>query len=176
MEPPLLSGHLYEEGGHGGVVVARHLHTDGRHSEGLRVLVGQQQFVDGAGRMLRGDDLSSKPGVLLPFLPGGGRRGGADQPGVGVLATVDHHELRGERSRGHDSHLGYLTSPGTSGVNRHLELPGNNAERQEEKKAGEEYREEDEEIDVKLILSEENISNNLIRFPGLGAIDEEVEF
>ena len=88
--------------------------------------------------MLSGDNLSAEPGVFLPFLPGGGRRGRAE-PGVGVLAPVDHHELRGEGSLGHDGHLGYLTSPGTASVHGDLELPGNNAEGQEEKEAGEEY-------------------------------------
>ena len=94
---------------------------------------------------------------------------------------VNQDQLSGKWSLRHDGHLHGVTSPGGSDVHGQLELPHDDTEGEEEEEAGEEDGEENKEINVKLVLTEEDVANNLVTVGliqlGLlvNTVEEEVE-
>ena len=79
---------------------------------------------------------------------------------TGVVLVVDQDQLSGEGSLCHDGHLHCVSSSGGSDVHGQLELPHDNTEGEEEEEAGEEHGEENKEINVKLVLTKEDVTNN----------------
>ena len=99
---------------------------------------------------------------------------------TGVVLVVNQDQLSGEGSLSHDGHFYCVTSSGGSDVHGQLELPHDSTEGEEEEKAGEEHGEENKEINVKLVLTKEDITNNFgIIVIGLflvNTIEKEVKF
>lgn len=88
---------------------------------------------------------------------------------------VNEQGLGGERTSGHDRHLDSVLGPRPSKVRHQLELPEDNAGREEEEETGEEDREEDKQIDVQLVLSEEYVSESWLNILPFGTMENEVE-
>ena len=79
---------------------------------------------------------------------------------TGVVLVVYQDQLSGKGSLSHDGHFHCVSSSGGSDVHGQLELPHDNTEGEEEEEAGEEHGEENKEINVKLVLTKEDITNN----------------
>ena len=79
---------------------------------------------------------------------------------TGVVLVVYQDQLSGEGSLSHDGHFYCVSSSGGSDVHGQLELPHDNTEGEEEEEAGEEHGEENKEINVKLVLTKEDVTNN----------------
>ena len=90
---------------------------------------------------------------------------------------VDEQHLGRKRTSGHDCHLNGMLSSRPSQVGHQLELPEDDAGGEEEEEAGEEHGEEDEQVDVQLILSEEYVPESwLVDILAFGTVENEVEF
>ena len=77
---------------------------------------------------------------------------------------VDDDKLRGEWSLGHYRHFHGVSSSCSLQVGHQLYLPEYDTGREKQEETGEEDGEENEEIDMKLVLSEENVPNGGFRF------------
>ena len=88
---------------------------------------------------------------------------------------VDEEHLGGKGTSCHDRHFDSVLGSRPSQVCHQLELPEDNAGREEEEETGEENREEDKKIDVQLVLSEENVSQSWFDILAFGTMENEVE-
>ena len=94
-----------------------------------------------------------------------------------AASSVDKQHLGRKRTSRHDCHLNGMLSSRPSQVGHQLELPEDDAGGEEEEEAGEEHGEEDEQVDVELILSEEYVPESwLVDILAFGTVENEVEF
>ena len=169
--------HLYEDRGDGRLVVSRDLDTDGGQAE-VRGR-GEQEVLEAGLVQVCVSHLASTLPRLLHLSPArerGGRGRLAQTLGPGIL-LVNQNQLSGEGSLSHDGHLDHVSPTCAPDVHGELEFPDDNTKCEEEEKAGEEDRKENKEIDVKLVLAKEHVSNNVVgRILLLSrSVDQEVE-
>ena len=88
---------------------------------------------------------------------------------------VDEEHLGGEGTSCHDRHLDSVLRPRPPQVRHQLELPEDDAGREEEEETGEEDGEEDKKIDMQLVLSEEYVSESGLDILAFGTVENEVE-